>query len=263
MTVRAPAVAGTFYPSDPQGLRTLVDSQLAGVEVPADDALAPAYVVPHAGYRFSGPTAALVYARLAAHAERIARVLLIGPAHFVRLTGCAVSTVDKWATPLGAVPLDAIGRNTLVEAGTAEANDEPHEPEHSLEVQVPFLQAVLTAGTPILPVAAGPTPADAVADLLAAGIRRPGTVLLCSTDLSHYHPDAEAREQDAATIRAVTERSPDRIGVRDACGVFGLRGLTTLAARAGWTPRLLGYATSADTVGPPDRVVGYASFALS
>ncbi|MEV0839842.1 AmmeMemoRadiSam system protein B [Actinocatenispora sera] len=260
MTVRPPAVAGKFYPSDPDTLRGLVDSLLAGVEVPADDALAPAYVVPHAGYRFSGPTAAQVYARLAAHAERIARVLLIGPAHFVRLTGCAVSTADKWATPLGEIPLDAIGRNTLIEAGAAAANDEPHEPEHSLEVQVPFLQAVLMPGTPILPVVAGPTPADAVADLLAAGIRRSGTVLLCSTDLSHYEPDAQAREQDAATIRAVTERAPDRIGVRDACGVFGLRGLTALAARAGWTPRLLGYATSADTIGPPDRVVGYAAF---
>jgi len=262
VTVRRPAVAGKFYPGSPDALRDMVGRMLAAVEVPGDDELARAYVVPHAGYRFSGPTAALVYARLAAHADHIARVLLIGPAHYVRLTGCAVSTVDSWATPLGEVPLDADGRSVLVDAGAA-ADDEPHTPEHSLEVQVPFLQAVLAPGTPILPVVAGPTPAAAVADLLAAGLDRPGTVLLCSTDLSHYRPDPEAREQDAATIRAVTERAPDRIGTRDACGVFGLRGLTALAARVGWTPRLLGYATSADTIGPPDRVVGYSAFTLS
>ncbi|HEY3501338.1 MAG TPA: AmmeMemoRadiSam system protein B [Actinocatenispora sp.] len=262
MSVRPPAVAGKFYPGRPDTLGDLVDTLLSTVDVPDDDTLAPAYVVPHAGLRFSGPTAATVYARLRAHADEIARVVLVGPAHFVRLRGCAVSTMDEWATPLGTVPLDPVGRAALVDAGLAQPDDEPHVPEHSLEVQIPFLQRVLRADTPILPVVAGPSGVDEVADLLAATYGD-GTVLLCSTDLSHYHPDDVAREQDAGTIRAVTDRVPDRIGTRDACGVFALRGLTGLAARRSWTPTLLAYATSADTIGPPDRVVGYAALTLT
>ncbi|GAA4217184.1 AmmeMemoRadiSam system protein B [Actinocatenispora rupis] len=259
--VRPSAVAGRFYPGRSDGLRELVDRLMSTVDVPDGEPLAPAYVVPHAGYRFSGPTAALVYARLRAHADEISRVLLVGPAHHVRLRGCAVSTVDEWRTPLGTVPLDPALRDTLVDGGHAQPDDAPHAPEHSLEVQVPFLQRALRPGTPFVPVVTGPAAADEVADLLAAA-SGDGTVLICSTDLSHYQPDAVARDQDAATVRAVTERAPDRIGVRDACGVFALRGLTALAARRDWTPTLLGYATSADTLGPPERVVGYAALAV-
>ncbi|MGA8113646.1 MAG: AmmeMemoRadiSam system protein B [Actinocatenispora sp.] len=260
-TVRPAAVAGRFYPGRPDALVEMIDAMLTPVDVPEDDELCPAYVVPHAGYRFSGPTAGHVYARLRAHAQHIRRVLLIGPAHFVRMRGCAVPAAEHWDTPLGEVPVDTAGRDALVGSGHAVANDEPHAPEHALEVQLPFLQRVLAPGVPVLPVAAGPSTVDAVADLLAAG-SADGTVLLCSTDLSHYHDDRTARELDAATIGAVTDRAPDRIGTRDACGVFGLRGLTALAARLDWTPRLLDYSTSADTAGTPDRVVGYAAFAV-
>jgi MEMO1 family protein len=262
VAVRAPAVAGRFYPGEPEVLAAQVDAMLAAVEVPAGDRLAAAYVVPHAGHRFSGGTAAHVYSRLRAHAADIARVVLIGPAHYVRLSGCAVPTVDRWATPLGEIALDTAGRDALVAAGHAAGNDEPHAPEHSLEVQLPFLQRVLPDGVPILPVAAGPSTTDSVADLLAAA-RADGTVLLCSTDLSHYHDDATARELDRATIDTVLARDAERIAPRSACGLFALRGLTALAARLDWTPTLLDYTTSADTAGAPERVVGYAAFAVA
>ena len=263
MAVRAPAVAGRFYPGRAETLAAQVDAMLAAVEVPAGDRLAAAYVVPHAGHRFSGGTAAHVYARLRAHAADITRVVLIGPAHYVRLSGCAVPTVDRWATPLGEIALDTAGRDTLVDAGHAAGNDEPHAPEHSLEVQLPFLQRVLPAGVPILPVAAGLSTTDSVADLLAACATADGTVLLCSTDLSHYHDDATARELDRATIDTVLARDADHLAPRSACGLFALRGLTALAARLDWTPTLLDYTTSADTAGTPDRVVGYAAFAVA
>lgn len=260
--VREAAVAGRFYPGERDALREVVDTLTSSVEVPDDDVLCPAYVVPHAGYRFSGPTAGHVYARLRRHAGSIDRVLLIGPAHFVRMRGCAVPTTDRWATPLGEVAVDADGRDDLVEAGHASTDDAPHAPEHSLEVQLPFLQRALRPGVPVLPVVAGPSTVDHVSGLLAEAYGE-GTVLLCSTDLSHYQDDTTARELDAGTVAAVCEREPDRIGSRDACGVFALRGLTALAARFGWAPQLLDYSTSADTAGSPERVVGYAAFALA
>lgn len=259
-STRTPAVAGRFYPGDAEALGRLVDAMIADVATPPPEPPAPAYVVPHAGHRYSGLTAAHVYARLRGQAANIDRVVLIGPAHFVRLSGCAVPTHDNWATPLGSVALDTAGRDALVTAGHAVADDAPHAPEHSLEVQLPFLQRVLPDAA-VLPIVAGPSSADSVADLLDAA-RAERTVLLCSTDLSHYHDDATARDLDRATIEAVADRDPDRIGPRDACGVFGLRGLTRLATRLGWTPRLLDYTTSADTAGTPDRVVGYSAFAM-
>lgn len=261
-SVRPPAVAGRFYPERAEVLAAQVDAMLAAVDVPAGDRLAAGYVVPHAGHRFSGGTAAHVYARLRVHAADIARVVLVGPSHHVRLAGCAVPTVDGWATPLGEVPIDAAGRDALVAAGHAAGNDEPHVPEHSLEVQVPFLQRILPPGVPILPVAAGRSAPDSVADLMAAAHAADGTVLLCSTDLSHYHDDATARRLDRATIDTVLARDVEAIGPRSACGLFALRGLTALAARLDWTPALLDYTTSADTTGTTDRVVGYAAFAV-
>jgi AmmeMemoRadiSam system protein B len=267
LAVRPAAVAGRFYPGRPDELRATVDRLIDAADAPelADEPLAPAYVVPHAGYRFSGPTAAPVYARLRAHAGSVRRVVLIGPAHYMRLRGCAVPTVDRWVTPLGDVPVDTEGCRALAADGPplAAADDEPHRPEHSLEVQLPFLQRALPAGVPVLPVVAGAASADEVADLLslvAPGLA--GTVLLCSTDLSHYHDDATARELDRRTVDAVLAGDPERIGVRDACGVFGLRGTMAYAGRTGWTARLLALATSADTAGATDRVVGYSAFSF-
>lgn len=258
--VRHPAVAGAFYPADPGTLTTMIDDLVGAVEVPDTERLAAAYVVPHAGYRFSGATAAHVYARLAVHAAKIARVVLLGPAHRVALKGCAVPSTDRWLTPLGEVTVDEHAR-TLVADGHAAVDDAPHLPEHSLEVQVPFLQRVVP-GVPIVPVLVGSSTSDDIVVTVAAAADEPGTVVLCSTDLSHYLPDAQARAQDERTAKAVEDLAPDRIGVRDACGVFALRGTVAWVRHAGLTPRRLALTTSADSGGDPGRVVGYPAFAF-
>jgi AmmeMemoRadiSam system protein B len=255
---RSPAVAGRFYPREPVRLAGTVDRLLDAVEVPDGEALAAAYVVPHAGYVFSGPTAAHVFARLRRQAGRIDRVVLIGPAHFVPLVGCAVPAATSWATPLGELPV----ADTAGLAGHATVDDAPHAPEHSLEVQLPFLQRALGRTVPVLPVAVGrAAPATVAAAIRAAAATGPGSVVLCSTDLSHYLDLAAAVERDARTAAAVTALAPERIGVRDACGVFALRGLLAWARDAGLRAELLDLATSADTAGDPSRVVGYGAFA--
>jgi AmmeMemoRadiSam system protein B len=258
--VRHPAVAGSFYPADPATLAATVDDLLDSVDLPAGEALAAAYVVPHAGYRYSGGTAAHVYARLRRHAGSVARVMLVGPAHRVPLKGCAVSTADRWLTPLGEVDVDPLARG-LAADGHAAPDDASHAPEHSLEVQVPFLQRALP-GVPIVPVTVGASTADDVVVTVAAIAGEPGTVVVCSTDLSHYLPDAQARLQDGRTAAAIEELRADRIGVRDACGVYALRGTVAWARHSGLAVRRLALTTSADSGGDPDRVVGYPAFAF-
>jgi MEMO1 family protein len=261
--VRPPAVAGLFYPADPAVLAADIDAMLDAVAVPADDILATAYVVPHAGYRYSGPTAAHVYARLRAHAASITRVAIIGPAHSVPMNGCAVSGATRWLTPLGETPIDP-NAVALAADGHVVIDDRPHAPEHSIEVQLPFLQRALGEVT-LLPIVVGVSAADDVVVTLAAAVEvlPAGTVILCSTDLSHYLPDERARQQDRRTLGAVVDLAPERIGVRDACGVFALRGLTGWARHDRLVPRVLSYATSADTGGDPARVVGYPALAFS
>jgi AmmeMemoRadiSam system protein B len=260
-SVRHPAVAGMFYPADPDTLASTVDGLIDGVPVPDDDRLAVAYVVPHAGYRFSGAVAAHVYARLRKHAARIKRVVLLGPAHKVPLKGCAVPTAERWLTPLGEVEVDPVTHG-LARDGHVRVDDAPHAPEHSLEVQVPFVQRALPGRT-IVPVCVGVSTSDDVVVTIAALAGEPGTVVLCSTDLSHYLPDAEARRQDERTAGAIEALAADRIGVRDACGVFALRGLVAFAGHSGLGVTRLALATSADVpAGDPARVVGYPAFSF-
>jgi MEMO1 family protein len=258
---RPPAVAGRFYPADPEALAGLVDAFLDAVSVPAGDELATGYVVPHAGYRYSGATAARVYSRLRRHADRIRRVVLIGPAHHVPLAGCAAPSVAGWVTSLGEVPIDLDGVRALSHDGHVAVDDGPHGPEHSLEVQLPFLQRALPAGVPVLPIVVGRSSVDDIVITLAA-VDEPGTVFLCSTDLSHYLRQDAAEVQDTRTAQAVLDLAAERIGLRDACGVFALRGIVAWARHGRLESRLLHRCTSADTVGDPARVVGYAAFSF-
>jgi hypothetical protein len=253
-------VAGRFYPRDPATLAATVDRLLDAAGAPDTGPLAPAYLVPHAGYRFSGPTAAEVYARLRRHAGQVRRVVLIGPAHFVPVEGCVAAAGPAWATPLGELPVaDPAG---LAGAGVT-VSDHPHRPEHSLEVQLPFLQRALGRPVPILPIVVGAAAPAAVAGCLAAAAAGAGSVVLCSTDLSHYLDRAAATARDTRTCAAIEALAPERIGPRDACGVFALRGLLTWARAAGLRPELLDLSSSADTAGDPHRVVGYAAFAIN
>lgn len=256
-------MAGRFYPGEADALAELVDRLMDEIEEPGADAPAAGYVAPHAGYRFSGPIAAHVYARLRAHADQVRRVVLVGPSHFVRLDGGAVPTVDNWATPLGEARVDAELRADLLASGLVVADDAPHQQEHSLEVQLPFLIRALGEFT-VLPIGIGACPVDNAVDIVEAAMAGAGdgAVLLCSTDFSHYHDQETARQLDRRTADAVLSLEADKIGVRDACGVFGLRGTVGWARRRGLTPELLDLRTSADTQGDPERVVGYPAFAL-
>jgi AmmeMemoRadiSam system protein B len=263
---RPPAVAGRFYPAEPEGLTLLVDGLLdeAPAEEPAGDGLASAYVAPHAGYRYSGRTASYVYRRLRTHAGSVRRVVLIGPAHYRPVRGCAVPTVERWRTPLGTVRVDLEACAALVDAGHATADDEPHAPEHSLEVQLPFLQRALGPDVPVVPMVAGPSTMEAIASAIeAAGGGSAGTVVICSTDLSHYADEPTANAQDERTVGAVLSLDPEAIGQRDACGYYALRGLVHWARSRRSVARLLHRTTSADATNDPSRVVGYAALALT
>ena len=264
--IRPPAVAGAFYPANAAELARGVDALLAEAfaGLGGAEGVAAAYVVPHAGHRYSGATAAHVYARLGAGADGISRVVLAGPSHRVPLQGCAVSTATQWSTPLGRVPIDVDGCAALAEAGHAVPDDAPHALEHSLEVQLPFLQRALPEAVRVLPIVVGMSTMEDVAWAIAAAVALdpPGTVVLCSTDLSHYLDEASAQSQDARTEQAILALDADGVGIRDACGVFALRGLLGWARSAELKAARLHRCTSADVTGDRSRVVGYGAFAF-
>lgn len=255
--IRTPVAAGTFYPAHADRLARTVDGLLAHTE-PRISFAPRAIVVPHAGYAYSGPIAASAYI-LVPNAVR--RVALFGPSHFVPLTGAAVPRATAWVTPLGAVEIDG-DLATVARSKGATDDDAPHEPEHALEVQLPFLQRRIAPGFTVLPVAVGgSTPAEA-ADLFEPLLERVDLVVV-STDLSHYLDDATAKRRDRVTADAVLGRDPEAIGSEAACGVFALRGLVEVARRRDLEVHLLDLRTSADTAGDPGRVVGYGAFAFA
>lgn len=253
MTVREPAVAGTFYPGSAAELSAAVDAMLASAGAGEAGELV-ALVVPHAGYVYSGPIAASAYRLL--RGSTVRRVAILGPAHFVPLRGCATPAADAWATPLGQVPIDS----ELRELAGVPVEDGPHEPEHSIEVQLPFLQRLLPSGFSVLPLAVGACRPTEVADVL--GAFPPDALVVVSTDLSHYHDDVTAKRLDRRTADAVLSSDPGAIGPDDACGAFPLRGLLEHARRRGLSVELLDLRNSADTAGDPRRVVGYGAFAF-
>jgi AmmeMemoRadiSam system protein B len=239
----------------------MVDDLLAGALTPEEAPAPAALVVPHAGYVYSGPVAATAYARLRGSAASISRVVAFGPVHYVPVRGAAVPAAAAWATPLGEVPIDPLLRERAAARGVA-VDDRPHAPEHALEVQLPFLQRVLGEGFTFLPVAVSELSAGETADLVDAFFGETGTLVLVSTDLSHYHGLATARRLDRQTADAVVARNAAALGEGDACGIFALRGLVELARRKNLAIELLDLRTSGDTAGDPDRVVGYGAFAV-
>jgi AmmeMemoRadiSam system protein B len=252
--VRTPVVAGTFYPSDALELAATVDALLERATSASAEAPTPvALVAPHAGYVYSGPIAASAFAV----ARNARRVVLLGPSHFVPLHGLAVSGADAWETPLGSVPVEPELREAALAAG-AVVDDAPHELDHALEVELPFLQRACP-GLAILPVAVG----RATAGDVASFVDEFGALVVVSTDLSHYYADARARVLDRRTADAVIARRPMEIDDDAACGVFALRGLVEHARRNALDVELLDLRTSADTSGDTARVVGYGAFSFS
>jgi hypothetical protein len=267
-STRPPAVDGLFYPADPDELAATVRHLIASaadVWSTSDGGTVHGLVVPHAGFRYSGPVAATGYRLLARREAPVSRVVLLGPAHRAPVRGIAMPARDAWQTPLGLVAVDGEAREQL--AATARAHgvdvrveDAPHAHEHALEVQLPFLQVVLP-GVPVLPVLVSTNDAAATADAVDP-LWDGTTLLLVSTDLSHYLPDPQARRRDATTVAAVLAGDVAAIGDGDACGARPLRVLTLLAARRQCRLQVLDLRTSADTAGDAQRVVGYAAIAV-
>jgi MEMO1 family protein len=262
MESRAAAVAGSFYPAGADLLRSQVRGWLDGVRLDDAERAAPppaALIVPHAGYRYSGAVAAAAYARLDASPERIRRIVLVGPAHFVPVRGVAVPSARAFQTPLGPVPVDGPGIAAALTVPGVRIDDEAHEPEHSLEVQLPFLLETL-GDRPIVPLLVGAAPADLVAGVLDQVWSGPDTLVVISSDLSHYLSRATARARDRWTADAIEALDPDRIGRTDACGGIGIRALLALARARRLRATTVVLATSADAGAPDDRVVGYGAF---
>lgn len=263
MTVLRPtAVAGMFYPAEPAELSRQIAGFLAEAPQPAADAPVPkALIAPHAGYVYSGPVAARAYALLAPAKGQITRVVLMGPSHRVAFRGIAASGADAWASPLGEVPIDrdTVARlMTLPMVGTL---DKAHEAEHSLEVHVPFLQAVL-GQFELVPLVAGETPREVVAAVLEEAWGGPETLIVISTDLSHYLDYESCRTTDAATVAAIERLDPGAIGSNQACGRVPVGGMLLAAQHKGLSIKTLDVRNSGDTAGPKDRVVGYGAWAL-
>ena len=259
--MRPPAVAGLFYPANANELRHVVNGYVAECSPRAAVAVRPkALIVPHAGYQYSGPVAGFAYRRLRDSSAVIRHVVMIGPSHRVALRGLAVPSVDSFLTPLGQVPIDVAGRARMLELGLVGVSDAAHAAEHSLEVQLPFLQIVLEEFD-ILPITVGFAPAEQVARAIDAAWGGPDTLVLVSSDLSHYHTWSEARQLDAETTRAIIERHSD-LPDEQACGACAINGLMQVARRRGLAVELLDQRNSGDTAGDRSRVVGYGSYAL-
>jgi AmmeMemoRadiSam system protein B len=259
--VRAAAVAGTFYPGDAGALSTMVDGLLADATAarPSSGRLR-ALVVPHAGYVYSGPIAASAYTRLREHPGAFTRAVVIGPAHRVPLRGVAVTAADAFATPLGLVAVDTAARARLLALPGVVVDDEAHAFEHSVEVQLPFLQRV-APGLPMVPLVVGHASREVVAGVLD-DVWDDETLLVVSTDLSHYLEYATASTIDAQTAANIVAANADGIGDRDACGAYGLRALLEVGRARGLRVAQLDLRSSGDTAGPRDQVVGYGAFAV-
>jgi hypothetical protein len=256
--VRPPAVAGSFYPGDAVELAAAVRGYLAAAPK-TNGPTFKAAIVPHAGYIYSGPVAATAYARLAALRGVVRRVVLIGPAHYLPISGLAASGAVAFATPLGEVAVDRAAIDGLRDLPQVVIRDDAHDPEHSLEVQLPFLQTVLAdfAIVPLLVGAAGYDEVRAVLERLWGG---PETLILISSDLSHYHDYGRARQLDADTASAILALDGDAIGEERACGRIPIGGLLQVARAKGLTATSVDLRNSGDTAGPRSHVVGYGSF---
>jgi AmmeMemoRadiSam system protein B/AmmeMemoRadiSam system protein A len=262
-SIRPAAVAGAFYPSESEELSALVMRFLreAQAQIPFDAPAPKAIVAPHAGYIYSGANAALAYARLNPAAKTINSVILMGPCHRVALKGVALSSAHTFATPLGEIPIDGKGALKIIDLPQVRLFDKSHAEEHSLEVQLPFLQVVLEHFK-VLPMLVGDCPPSQIAEILDILWGGPETLIVISSDLSHFLDYDMARDLDAETARAIETLSPENINDNQACGRYPLKGFLALAKRRDLRVETLGLCNSGDTAGNKNRVVGYGSWAF-
>jgi hypothetical protein len=249
-----------FYPGDRDQLAATVDGLLAKAS-PASGKAPKALVVPHAGYIYSGPIAASAYVRLRDAAPRLRRVVLLGPAHRVWMQGLALPAAEGLETPLGILPVDREGAAVVARLPQVSSAARPHAQEHSLEVQLPFLQRVLP-GVPVVPLVVGDASAEQVAEVLEQLWGGDETLILISSDLSHYLPYEEARAVDRKTADRILALDAEHLDTDMACGAIPMSGLLLAARRRGLRAQELDVRNSGDTAGDRSRVVGYGSFAF-
>ena len=266
--IREPAVAGTFYPNDPVALSSMIDTYLESDESSAINSAASAInqpsqwpkaiIAPHAGYIYSGLTAGKVYQRVAAGHDDIRRVVLLGPSHRVGFRGMALPTDTVFRTPLGDIPLDVATMEQLAKLPAVGYLDQAHVQEHSLEVHLPFLQQVLDDFT-LVPIVVGDVNKEAVASLLSSVWDNDETLIVISSDLSHFHDYNEARTLDDATSRKITSLDANLSG-EEACGCRPVNGLLHLLREKGLKLETIDVRNSGDTAGDRNRVVGYGAW---
>ena len=259
--IRQAAVAGSFYPADADELtRMLVQFLEQAEQQQPDYAPAPkAIIVPHAGYIYSGPVAASAYQRLLNSRHLINRVVLLGPSHRVALRGLASCRATHYATPLGLIPLDRSSLEQIAKLPQVSINDNAHIPEHSLEVQLPFLQTVLD-NFMLVPLVVGEANETEVAEVLAELWGDRHTLIVISSDLSHYHDYSTTQQLDQQTSQSIEALNPAAIGYEDACGRNPVNGLLQLAKQRAMQVETVDLRNSGDTAGPRDQVVGYGAW---
>ena len=259
MSTRDAAVAGYFYNADAGYLQHQVN-QLLGAKAVKSESIPKVLIVPHAGYIYSGPTAAYAYRCLLSDPDQVDRVLLIGPAHRAYVAGMAIPSVDRFSTPLGEVALDTEGLAKIARLADVEISDEAHREEHCLEVQIPFLQTVLNEFT-LLPVVVGGADAQAVAAVIDEFAEDANTLLVISSDLSHFLDYREAQQVDGETCARILAKDT-ALGGDQACGARAISGLMASGKSQALEVALLHACNSGDTAGDRNRVVGYGAFVL-
>jgi AmmeMemoRadiSam system protein B len=260
-TTRPAVLAGIFYPAEAGELRAAVAGFLADAN-PSGSPPPKALIVPHAGYIYSGAVAGKAYERLKAAADGIRRVILLGPTHRVYVRGLAAPTATHFATPLGAIAIDRAALEGLKDLPQVVFSDEAHAMEHSLEVQLPFLQRVVPNAT-LVPLAVGDTTPGAVAEVLNRFWDDPATLIVISSDLSHFHSYEDAQTRDHATASNIEKFAGDVLRPEHACGFLPIAGALAVAKQRGARIERVDLRNSGDTAGPRDRVVGYGAWAIT
>lgn len=255
--IREPAVAGMFYPADSIELNQMVNSLLDHAEVAYRSP--KAMIVPHAGYIYSGPVAASGYALLENTKRSIRQVVLLGPSHRVSFLGLAVSSADQFATPLGTIAINRTAVEKITTLSFVQEMDQAHALEHSLEVQLPFLQRVLDDFT-LVPIVAGDATPEQVSEVLDVLWGGPETLILISSDLSHYHDYDTAKRIDSDTSHAIESLQWQLVGYDSACGRVAVNGLLLAAEKHNLQASTIDLRNSGDTAGPRDQVVGYGTY---
>ena len=258
-TIRTPAVAGTFYPAIAHKLQNMVQNFLTEAK---NGPAAKAIIAPHAGYVYSGPIAASVYTRLLSVRDTITKVVLLGPSHQVPMFGLAASSMQQFATPLGNVPLDRQAIDAILPLPQVTTLDQAHAYEHSLEVQLPFLQEVLTEFS-LIPLVVGEATPQQIGAVLEKLWGDAKTLIVISSDLSHYLNYSSAQKMDKLTSATIENMNSENIQSDWACGHNPINGLLHVARKKGMQAQTIDLRNSGDTAGSKDRVVGYGAYVFN